>query len=94
MYLHVGADVTKDSLYFTGNSLGLQPKNASGDIEREMRKWAAKGSRGHKVGQVPWFYIEEFISEASAKVVGCKPLEVTAMNTLTVNIHFALVSQL
>lgn len=57
-----------------------------------MRKWATKGSRGHKVGQVPWLYIEDFVSEASSKVVGCKQLEVTAMNTLTVNIHFALVS--
>lgn len=79
-------------MYFTGNSLGLQPKNALGDVEREMKKWACKGSRGHKVGEVPWYSIEECLSEASAKLVGCKPEEVTAMNTLTVNIHFALVT--
>jgi kynureninase len=84
-------DASQDCLYFTGHSLGLQPKNASGEIEREMKKWATRGARGHMTGQLPWFYIEDYVSEQSAKIVGCQPLEVTSMNTLTVNIHFALV---
>lgn len=60
-------------------------------MERELVKWREKGVRGHKVGEVPWYIVEDFVVDQSAKIVGCKPLEVTAMNSLTVNIHFALV---
>ncbi len=88
----VGVDVTKDSIYFCGNSLGLQPLNASTEVEEEMRKWRERGLYGHFKGRTPWYPIEDFLPEQSAKVVGCKPAEVTAMNTLTVNIHFAFVS--
>ena len=86
-------DITKDSIYFCGNSLGLQPLNASAEVEEEMAKWAHRGLRGHFTGKVPWYPIESItMPEQAAKVVGCKPSEVTAMNTLTVNIHFAFVS--
>lgn len=63
-----------------------------GNIEREMTKWAEKGVGGHMCGQVPWVSIEDFVAEQSAKIVGCKTEEVTAMNSLTANIHFALVN--
>ena len=57
-----------------------------------MSKWKTKAFFGHFTGEFPWYSVEDCIAEESAKVVGCKPEEVTAMNTLTVNIHFALVS--
>lgn len=56
-----------------------------------MEKWSKKGVRGHSVGSCPWLPIEDIVAEQNAKVVGCKPEEVTAMNTLTANIHFAVV---
>ncbi len=84
-------DVTESCLYFLGNSLGLQPKKASKLVETEMSKWASRGARGHLTGQYPWMPIEDIVAKDSAKLVGCKPEEVTAMNTLTVNIHFLLV---
>ena len=55
-----------------------------------MSKWASKGFRGHLVGQYPWMPIEDIVAEDSAKIVGCKPMEVTAVYTLTVNIRFLL----
>ena len=85
-----GVDVNEECIYFCGNSLGLQPRNAPGEVEREMAKWSRKALYGHMTGEVPWYPIED-VAEASAKVVGCKTCEVTAMNSLTANIHFALV---
>lgn len=85
-------DVSKSCMYFTGNSTGLQPRNTLQEVEREMEKWALKGSKGHVVGKIPWYVIEDVIAKTSAEVMGCKPEEVTAMNTLSVNIHFALAS--
>ena len=63
-----------------------------GNIEREMTKWAEKGGGGHTCGKVPWVSIEDYVTEQSAKIVGCRKEEVTSMNSLTANIHFALVN--
>lgn len=57
-----------------------------------MKKWREKALMGHVVGKTPWYPIESVMPDHHSKVVGCKPFEVTAMNTLTVNIHFAFVS--
>ncbi|KAI7898195.1 kynureninase [Cokeromyces recurvatus] len=40
----------------------------------------------------PWVAIDEIVKEPLAKIVGAKPIEVTAMNTLTSNIHSMLIS--
>ena len=37
----------KDSVYFTGNSLGLQPKRAKDILETELDDWAKYGVEGH-----------------------------------------------
>ena len=79
-------------MYFSGNSLGLQPKGASEHVRVEMDKWAKCGVRGHMTGKYPWLPIEDFVVEESAKIVGGKPLEVTVMNSLTVNVHLCMVS--
>lgn len=81
-------------MYFTGNSLGLQPKGASELIQGEMEKWAKHGVEGHFVGKYPWYPIEDFLIEESARIVGAKPIEVTIMNTLTINAHLCMVRQL
>lgn len=33
-------DGSEDCVYFVGNSLGLQPKNAKKYIDEELEKWA------------------------------------------------------
>ena len=83
-----------DCLYFTGNSLGLQPKCANQLVQGEMDKWAKRGVEGHLAGKFPWYPIEDFLVEESARIVGGKPVEVTIMNTLTVNVHLSMVSLL
>ena len=34
-------------IYFTGNSLGLQPKGAAAALKQELDDWAALGVEGH-----------------------------------------------
>lgn len=81
-----------DWLYFTGNSLGLQPKNTQKYIQQELDDWANYGVEGHFEAQNPWMPYHEFLTESMAKIVGAKPLEVVVMNTLTTNLHLLMVS--
>lgn len=85
---HEGRDV----YYFCGNSLGLQPKSAAYLFQKELDDWAAHGVEGHFRAQSPWMYYHNQFSESLAKIVGAKPTEVVAMNTLTVNLHLLLIS--
>ena len=45
----------QDSIYLTGNSLGLQPKSAIDKIQQELKDWATYGVEGHFDGKNPWF---------------------------------------
>ncbi len=81
-----------DWLYFTGNSLGLQPKRTQQYIQQELDDWAKYGVEGHFEGKTPWLPYHEFLTDKMAKVVGAKPLEVVVMNTLTTNLHLLMVS--
>ncbi len=82
----------KDVIYFTGNSLGLQPKTAKKYIDEIMRDWANLGVEGHFKAEKPWWDYHERFAEKLSKVVGAKPEEITVMNTLTVNLHLLLAS--
>lgn len=81
-----------DSIYFTGNSLGLQPKATRAYIEAELDDWARLGVEGHLHAEHPWLPYHEFLTEKMARVVGAKPIETVVMNSLTVNLHLMLVS--
>ncbi|MBA6156472.1 kynureninase [Tenacibaculum sp. S7007] len=81
-----------DWLYFTGNSLGLQPKQTQKYIQQELDDWANYGVEGHFEAKNPWMPYHEFLTEKMAKIVGAKPLEVVVMNTLTTNLHLLMVS--
>ena len=81
-----------DWLYFTGNSLGLQPKSTKGYINQELEDWANFGVEGHFEAKNPWMPYHEFLTESMAKIVGAKPIEVVVMNTLTTNLHLLMVS--
>jgi kynureninase len=82
----------KDMLYFTGNSLGLQPKSVRESINQELNDWANFGVEGHFLAKRPWFSYHEMFAEGAAQVVGGLPSEVVIMNQLTVNLHLLLIS--
>jgi kynureninase len=82
----------KDVIYFTGNSLGLQPKRARDFVNEVMNDWATHAVEGHFYVDKPWWDYHERFAEPLSKIVGAKPSEVTVMNTLTVNLHLLMVS--
>lgn len=83
---------TNQVRYFTGNSLGLQPKAVREMIQTELDDWAKWGVEGHFHGTRPWFSYHEFLTEKAAKVVGAKPVEVVVTHSLTTNLHLLMVS--
>jgi len=82
----------KQVIYFTGNSLGLQPRAAGKYIQEELQDWATLGVEGHVHARRPWMYYHKYFTGPLAKLVGAKPHEVVAMNQLTVNLHLLMVS--
>ncbi|MCK7595219.1 kynureninase [Pseudomarimonas salicorniae] len=85
---HDGSDMH----YFVGNSLGLMPRATRGILDEVMRDWAQHAVEGHFAADNPWMHYHGLVREPLAELVGAKPLEVVAMNTLTVNLHLMMVS--
>ncbi|MBI2722344.1 MAG: kynureninase [Bacteroidetes bacterium] len=82
----------KDVVYFTGNSLGLQPKTTLFNIQQELQDWAQFGVEGHFRAQNPWMSYHELLTDKMAAIVGALPAETVMMNQLTVNLHLLMVS--
>jgi kynureninase len=82
----------KTAIYFTGNSLGLQPKTTQKFVDEELEDWARLGVEGHFHARRPWLYYHKFTKKALAQLAGAKATEVVAMNQLTVNLHLLMVS--
>lgn len=82
----------EDVIYFTGNSLGLQPKTTRDYIEQELKDWAMLGVEGHTKAKNPWLPYHEFLTEQMAEIVGARAVETVVMNSLTVNLHLLMVS--
>lgn len=82
----------KPVIYFTGNSLGLQPKNAAEYVNEVMSDWASLAVEGHFYADKPWWDYHRRLAKPLSKVVGAYPEEITVMNTLTVNLHLLMVS--
>ena len=82
----------KDVIYFCGNSLGLQPVNVEAAVQTELKSWRDEAVGGYFGGTNPWLYYQDYLKTSLSKIVGCKEDEVTAMNTLTVNLHLLLLS--
>lgn len=89
---HIPLHEGKPSVYFVGNSLGLQPRETKKYINEELDDWANLAVEGHFDGRRPWMHYHKFSKKALAGLVGAKPVEVVAMNQLTVNLHLMLVS--
>jgi kynureninase len=83
---------SKDSIYFCGNSLGLQPKNVPVAIQQELADWKDLAIGGYLHAKNPWLYYQHNFCKPLSKIVGCHEHEVTVMNTLTVNLHLMLLS--
>ena len=82
-------DNKKNVIYFSGNSLGIQPKSVRKYVEKELNVWEREGLLGQ---HSRWENFHERLIENTARLVGAQPSEVVVMNALTVNIHLLLVS--
>ena len=82
----------KQVIYFTGNSLGLQPKRTKTYVDEVMNDWANLAVEGHFYSDKPWWDYQERFAVPLSDIVGAKPAEVGVMNTLTVNLHLLMVS--
>ncbi len=81
-----------DCVYLCGHSLGLQPKSTRNYVEQELQDWARLGVEAHFQARNPWMPYHEILSGPFARLVGALPIEVVAMNSLTVNLHLMMVS--
>ena len=75
----------KDALYFTGNSLGLQPKKTKEYIEQELKDWAHLGVEGHLHAKNQWLPYHEFLSSSYSKIIGYKETEVVVDGAIRPN---------
>ncbi|WP_295333390.1 kynureninase [Flavobacterium sp.] len=82
----------KNVVYFTGNSLGLQPKRTKQYVDEVMNDWANLAVEGHFYANKPWWDYHERFAQPLSQIVGAKPSEITVMNTLTINLHLLMVS--
>lgn len=78
--------------YLCGNSLGLLPREARRLVQEEFDDWSRLAVEGHLHARRPWVDYHEQFRELGARLVGARPGEVVMMNSLTVNLHFLMVS--
>jgi len=81
-----------DKLYFTGNSLGLQHESVDAAVAEVMESWRVRAVEGHFRGDRPWMNYHELLRGGQAELLGAKPSEIITANTLSVNLHLAMVS--
>lgn len=79
-------------IYFCGNSLGLQPKNATRYLETSLEKWKTQAVEGHFQQPDPWLSYHKLLKKPLAHICGAKEHEVVSMNNLTTNLHLMMVS--
>jgi kynureninase len=79
-------------IYFSGNSLGLQPDTAEQYITEELDAWKKLGVEGHLNAKRPWLPYHELLTQYTAEIAGAFEKEVVVMNSLTVNLHLLMTS--
>ncbi|MEM7168354.1 MAG: kynureninase [Planctomycetota bacterium] len=89
---HIPPHENGDSIYFCGNSLGLQPKSTAAALQQELVDWRDLAVHAHFRGKHPWFSYHEAFRDVGARLVGANPGEVVLMNSLTANLHLMMVS--
>jgi kynureninase len=78
------------SVYLCGHSLGLASRRALRIVNEELEHWARLGVDGHFDSPRPWLSYHELLTNGLAHLTGAAPIEVVAMNSLTVNLHLML----
>ncbi len=79
-------------IYLAGNSLGAAPRAAADVVNAELERWAHLGVAGHFAGPSAWVSYHGLLAGSLGRLVGGRPHEVVAMNSLTVNLHLLMVS--
>lgn len=79
-------------VYLCGHSLGLQPRATASLVNEELTAWQMRAVEGHFSGARPWLDYHEQFTAGLADLCGALPLEVVAMNSLSVNLHLMLIS--
>jgi kynureninase len=79
-------------LYLCGHSLGLAPIAARAAVAAEIEDWERLGVLGHEQAGHPWIGYAEQLQPQLAQLSGALPVEVVAMNSLSVNLHLLLAS--
>jgi kynureninase len=81
-----------DAVYLCGNSLGLQPRSAKKYIHDQLNAWEDNAVEGWFMGNEPWLNYHKQLLSPLASILGAKEVEITVMNSLTVNLHLLMVS--
>lgn len=81
-----------DALYFCGNSLGLQPRDAEAYIRQELADWRDLAVGGYWQARNPWMTYPRELRGPLSRIAGCLEDEITVMNALTVNLHLLLLT--
>ncbi len=79
----------KPVLYFSGNSLGLQPKGVNNSLQEQIQIWAEKGADGYFSD---WVEFHQRFLKYFEPIIGGHSHEFMIMNALTVNLHLLMVS--
>lgn len=89
------ASADDESIYFCGNSLGLQPKAIREYMDAYLKTWGSIGVGGHftPIQDSPLSPYQDMAASCAQKmanIVGASPAEIVAMNTLTINLHMMM----
>jgi kynureninase len=76
-------ELPKGLLYLDGNSLGAMPKDAAALVERLTTQWSQQLIRGWNTG---WFTLPQKVGALVAPIVGAKPSEIIACDSVSVNL--------
>ncbi|KAH7136187.1 pyridoxal phosphate-dependent transferase [Dendryphion nanum] len=84
-----------ESIYFCGNSLGLQPKAINTYLSAYLKTWGSIAVGGHftELADSPLTPYQDMAASCAQKmsaIVGASPKEIVAMNTLTINLHLMM----
>src|SRR5438477_10603322 len=66
------------------------PKAARQIADQELDDWAKLGVGAHPEAKTRWYTYHEPLREPTARMVVAKPVEVSCMNSLTVNLHLMM----
>ncbi|MCC7200839.1 MAG: kynureninase [Gammaproteobacteria bacterium] len=78
--------------YLCGNSLGLQPRGTVAEVARVLADWQRLAVRAHHGAGTEWLTYQDTLAPSLARLVGAATDEVTAMASLTINLHLLMAS--